>query len=234
LSEGKIERIREVAVPGERLGSLREGAAEGTYKEDDGVYSSLLGVVERESERGIRVRALRGKYIPRVGDFVVGKVVEVGLMDWSVDINSPYLARLDSREAGIEVDPITVDLRHYFDVGDYIGAKVTTFDRVTPPSLTTRERGLGKIRGGIPISIIPSRVPRIIGKKGSMISMLDKMLKTRLIVGQNGYVIIQGGKPEDVTFTISILRKIEEEAYTYGLTDRIKDILTKRYGDKND
>jgi len=232
LSE-KIEKVREVVVPGEKLGDASLKTAEGAYKDNDGVYSSLLGVVERESDRGIRIRALRGKYLPRVGDFVIGKVVEVGLMDWTIDINSPYLARLDSKEAGIEVDPITIDLRHYFDVGDYIAAHVLSFDRVTPPSLSIRERGLGKIHGGIPISVIPSRVPRIIGKKGSMISMLDKMLKTRLLVGQNGYIIIQGGSAEDVTFTISVLRKIEEEAYTYGLTDRIKELLIKRYGDKN-
>ncbi|MDP7975533.1 MAG: exosome complex RNA-binding protein Rrp4 [Thermoprotei archaeon] len=229
----RIEKVREVVVPGERLSDEGARAGEGCYRDDGNVFSSFLGVVERDEQRGVRVRPLRGKYMPKVDDFVVGKVIEVGLTDWTVDINSPYVGRLDSRDAGIEVDPITIDLRRYFDVGDYIGAKVISFDRVTPPSLTVKERGLGKIRGGIPISIIPSRVPRVIGKKGSMISMLDKMLKTKLVVGQNGYIIIQGGTPEDVSFTISVLRKIEEEAYTYGLTDRIKELLIKRYGNQN-
>ncbi|MGC8600915.1 MAG: exosome complex RNA-binding protein Rrp4 [Thermoprotei archaeon] len=229
----KIERVREIAVPGEKLSEGRLRAGEGCYRDDSGIFSSYLGVVERDEQRGVRVRPLRGKYMPKVDDFVIGKVTEVGLTDWAVDINSPYVGRLDSRDAGIEVDPITVDLRRYFDVGDYIGAKVVSFDRVTPPSLTVKGKGLGKIRGGILISIIPSRVPRIIGKKGSMINMLEKMLKTNLIVGQNGYIIIQGGTPEDVSFTISVLRKIEEEAYTYGLTDRIKELLIKRYGVQN-
>lgn len=228
-----MERVREVVVPGEKISDPEVRVREGAYREGEGVYSSYLGVVEREEGRAVRVRPLRGKYLPRVDDFVVGKIIEVGLMDWTVDINSPYTGRLDARDAGIEVDPITVDLRRYFDVGDYIGAKVISFDRVTPPLLTVKGKDLGKIRGGIPITVIPSRVPRIIGKKGSMISMLDKMLKTKLIVGQNGYIIIQGGSPDDVSFTISVLKKIEDEAYTYGLTDRIKDLLVKRYGDQN-
>ncbi|MDP7975085.1 MAG: exosome complex RNA-binding protein Rrp4 [Thermoprotei archaeon] len=234
LSEGQTTQAREVVVPGEKVADQGFRPGEGVYRDADGLYSSLLGVVERDEARSIvRVRALRGQYIPHPEDIIIGKVIEVGLTDWEVDINSPYMAKLDARDAGVEVDPITVDLRRYFDVGDYLAAKVVAFDRVTPPSLTVMGKGLGKIRGGIIVSVIPSRVPRIIGKKGSMISMLDKMLKVHLVVGQNGYVVVQGSDPDEVAFAVSVIRKIEAEAYTYGLTDRIKEILTKRYENQN-
>jgi exosome complex component RRP4 len=119
------------------------------------------------------------------------------------------------------------DARQYLDIGEMVIVKVMAFDRTRNPSLTTREQGLGKIQRGTIVDVDPTRVPRIIGKKGSMINLLKKESGCQIFVGQNGRVWISG-KTRDVEAVVaSAIRKIEAEAHTTGLTDRIQEYLIK-------
>ena len=51
---------------------------------------------------------------------------------------------------------------------------------------------MGKFRGGIIVDITPTKVPRLIGKKGSMINMIKDKTNCKIIVGQNGLVWVKG------------------------------------------
>ena len=42
----------------------------------------------------VNVVALRAFYVPKMGDIVIGTVIEVGFNGWTVDIKSPYTALL--------------------------------------------------------------------------------------------------------------------------------------------
>jgi len=71
-------------------------------------------------------------------------------------------------------------------------------------------------------------VPRIIGKQGSMVSMVKNATKCNIIVGQNGVVWIKGLKPEDEILTVETIRKIEAESHVPGLTEKIKKYLESK------
>jgi len=81
-----------------------------------------------------------------------------------------------------------------------------------------------KIEDGIIIEIQPSKVPRIIGKNGSMVSLLRQHTGCWIFVGQNGRVWIRG-ESENISRLVEAIRKIEREAHTTGLTDRISKFL---------
>ena len=61
-----------------------------------------------------------------------------------------------------------------------------------------------------------------------MISMIKEMLGVELIVGQNGRIVIVGEDPYKVEIAVLTIRKIESEAHTTGLTDRIKKFIEER------
>lgn len=92
--------------------------------------------------------------------------------------------------------------------------------------ITLKDHNLFKIKGGYIIDVEPTKVPRIIGKKGSMISLLKNYTKCRIFVGQNGRIWIDGSD-EGVQKVIDTIKMIETEALSYGLTDKVEKLLKK-------
>jgi exosome complex component RRP4 len=216
-----------IVIPGDLLaeGTIRYG--EGVIKRGNFYYSTVVGLFQDKGDF-IQVKSLKGKYLPRPGDLVIGKVVEVGLTNWIIDIGSPYYAVLLANNATEKrFDPVKDDARKIFSVGDIILTKIISFDRTRDPQVITNERGLGKLRGGRIIEIEAAHIPRVIGKKGTMINMVKRLTRTQIITGQNGRIWIQGKKNEDELKAIESIKKIELEAHTQGLTDRIRDMLSE-------
>ncbi|NPD87274.1 MAG: KH domain-containing protein [Asgard group archaeon] len=216
-----------IVIPGDILaeGNVRYG--EGIIKRGDYYYSTVVGLFQDKGDF-IQVKSLKGKYVPRSGDLVIGKIIEVGLTNWIIDIGSPYFAVLLANNATEKkFDPVKDDARRIFNVGDIILTKIVSFDRTRDPQVITNERGLGKLRGGRIIEIEAAHIPRVIGKKGTMINMVKRLTRTQIITGQNGRIWIQGKKKEDELKAIESIKKIELEAHTQGLTDRIRDMLSE-------
>jgi len=216
----------EIVIPGDLIAEGEYRYGEGVVKRGKEYYSTLVGLFQDKGDF-IQVKALKGKYIPRPGDLVIGKIIEVGLTSWIVNIGAPYSAILIANNATEKrFDPVKDDTRRIFDVGDIILTKIASFDRTRDPSILTNERGLGKLRGGRLIEIEAAHIPRVIGKKGTMINMVKRLTRTQIITGQNGRIWVQGKKVEDELKAIEVIRKIELEAHTQGLTDRIRDMLS--------
>lgn len=221
---------RELVVPGTLLAQGPFKPGKGTFKEGTRVYSTVIGLVDIRGDT-IRVIPLEGPYIPEVGDNVIGKIIDVKFSNWVVDIGAPYQATLRIQDALEEkIDLLKVDLRRFFDIGDIIYAKVKAFNEVNQIDLMTKGMpfGGGPLRGGQIVKITPSKVPRLIGKGGSMINTIKTLTQTRIIVGQNGWVWLSGKKQELERLAIEAILKVNRESHTQGLTDRVKDFLVKR------
>lgn len=59
----------------------------GTYVENDTITSSVAGTLERVNKL-ISVRPLSTRYVPEVGDLVIGRIVEVAGQRWKVEANA--------------------------------------------------------------------------------------------------------------------------------------------------
>src|SRR5665647_776010 len=75
---------------------------------------------------------------------------------------------------------------------------------------------------------VPTMIPRIIGRKGSMISMVKQETNCQIILGLNGVILVTGKTLEEEELAIFVIRKIEEESHTSGLTDRITELLKEK------
>ncbi len=221
---------RQIVSPGDLLAEGDYLAGFNTFRHDEKIFASRLGLVELRGKK-VDVVALNTFYIPVTGDLVIGKVTEVNLHGWMVDINSPYPAILRTPEALNRPFRAQQDeLTDFLSVGDMILAKVISFDRTRDPNLTIHEQDLGKIRFGQIVKVSPAKIPRIIGRKGSMISMLKNETRCKIIVGQNGLVYVSSRDREDERIAIMAIKKIEEEAHTSGLTDRVTELIKKERG----
>ena len=218
---------RQIATPGDLIAEGDYLAGENTYKEANRIYAARIGLVEYEDKK-VSVVALRAFYIPRIGDTVIGTVVEVGFNGWTVDINAPYLAILRASDVlNRPFKPQKNDLTEVLDVGDLVVAKIVSYDRTHNPQLSVDEPGLGKITRGQIMKITPTKIPRVIGKKGSMISMIKQETGCHIILGHNGLILITGKNLEDEEMAMMAIQKIEEESHTTGLTDRILQMIKK-------
>ncbi len=215
---------REIVIPSQFLGELKDKkAGSGTFVEDGKIYSEILGVLS-QNKNYVNVVPLKGKYDPIEKDFVIGIIIEPMSSSWLVDINAAYPALLHVNEVPWNVD--FGETEKYLNAGDSIMAKVSQVDQEKKLQVTLKDRNLYKIKGGHLIEVEPSKVPRIIGKKASMISLLKKYTKCRIFVGQNGRIWIDGDE-EGVNKVIDTIRTIEKESLSYGLTNRIEELLKK-------
>ncbi|MBR4447073.1 exosome complex RNA-binding protein Rrp4 [Methanobrevibacter sp.] len=211
---------KDLVIPGQILADDEYYSGRGTFKENGKVCSSLLGRVSLRNKK-IRVIPLKSKYVPKKGDVVIGKIKDVRFSMWDVDINSPYSGILPAFEVfGREKK----ELNRVFDVGDVLFLRVVEVDEIKKAKLGLKGRGMGKFKGGIIVDIAPTKVPRLIGKKGSMINMIKDKTKCKIVVGQNGLVWVKGNEDME-QLTREIIHLIEAEAHTSGLTNKIKNKL---------
>lgn len=216
---------RQIVTPGDLIAEGDYITGENTYAEGNRIYASRIGIVEYDNKK-INVVALRAFYIPRVGDIVIGTVVEVGFNGWTVDINAPYEALLRASEVlSRPFKPQKDELSQFLNVGDLVVAKISAYDRAHNPQLSVSEPGLGKITRGQIIKITSTKIPRVIGRKGSMVSMITQETGCQIILGLNGVILVTGKNPEDEELALMAIRKIEEESHISGLTDRVTQML---------
>jgi exosome complex component RRP4 len=217
---------KQLVTPGEILAEGDYLAGNNTYAEENKIYASRIGLADLENNKKVNVVALRSFYFPKVGDIVIGTVLEVGFSGWTVDIKAPYTALLRASDVlSRPFKPQNDELSQVLNGGDLIVAKIASYDRSHDPQLTVGEPGLGKITRGQIIKVTPSKIPRVIGRKGSMISMIKQETSCQIILGVNGVILVTGKNPEDEELALAAIQKIEEESHTSGLTDRITQFL---------
>ena len=135
------------------------------------------------------------------------------------------LALLSVRDATSEFIERKSDLSRFFDFDDYIVSKISNVGKGNLIDLTMKGHGLDKLHNGRIIDVNPSKIPRIIGKQGSMINTLKSLSNCMMQVGQNGKVWISGENCEKL---IEAIRLIERESHTHGLTEKIEKLLGEK------
>jgi len=217
--------VRRIVLPGE-LVDKRNGRKlwSGVYIEGDNVFSKVLGI-PRITENEISVIPLSGVYRPRVGNRVIGVITGVEISGWSVDINSPYTAFLPLVEAvGEFVDKSRTDISKFYDIDDIVYCRVSKVTKDKTVQVNMKAIGSRRLYNGIIIKITPTKVPRVIGKGGSMINLLKNKTACEIVVGQNGIVWIRGLNKAKV---IEAILKIEKESHVVGLTEKIENMLSE-------
>ena len=218
------ELKRKYVIPWELITEGNYRPLANVVKRGNKFYSTRIGLAEYGPE-GVRVIPLTGPYIPRVDDLVIGKIVDYSAFVWEVDINSCFMAYLPAKNVyGKNFIPGQESLVKKFDIGDLIAAVVTVFDRTRDPILSVSGPGLGKITKGEVVKISPTKVPRLIGKRGSMIRTIEAGTGCKLTIGQNGVIVVVG-RPEGIIKAVKAIKLVEEEAHLADLTKKVQAML---------
>ncbi|HLD33276.1 MAG TPA: exosome complex RNA-binding protein Rrp4 [Candidatus Nanoarchaeia archaeon] len=221
---GLLVKQKDIVVPGEVLAdSIDYLPGMHTYRLNNNIIAKRVGLVEIEG-RALKLIPVSGRYLPKVGDKIIAKVVDITMSGWMLNINSAYNAMLNSKDIMRFVRK-GEDLTRYHDVGDYLKVKIFNVTSQNLVDVTMKEPGLSPLHGGRIVMINPQKVPRVIGKMGSMVMMIKDKTKCLVNVGQNGVVWIKGPAPEAEFVAIKAIKKIEDEAHLEGLTDRMTQFL---------
>lgn len=224
-TETAKENARDIVIPGETIVSGSEYLpGDYTAREGEEIVSNRFGLSD-VAGRLVKVIPLAGVYIPRRGNSVIGKVIDITFNGWIVDINAPYQAFLSAMDAGRYVNKH--DLTEFLDFGDMMIAEVFSVKH-RGVDLTLKARGLGKLEEGMIISINPSKVPRVIGKAGSMINLIKQETGCNIIVGQNGLIWIRGKTIAAELFAKETIMLIVEKSFVEGLTEKVEEFLAKK------
>ena len=222
---------KEVVVPGDVLAEgMQYLPGRGTYRSNAKIIAQRLGLADVDG-KVIKIIPLSGKYIPKLNDRVIGKVTDILLTGWRLDINSPYTAVMTLKDATSEYIPRGADLTKYHRLGDYVVCRITNVTSQKLVDVAMRGPGLRKLRGGRIIFVNSRKVPRIIGKEGSMVMLIKNATGCQITVGQNGVIWLEG-EPEKELIAVEAIRLIERESHIAGLTEKVSALLEKSLGKK--
>ena len=212
---------KQLVVPGEVIAEGMDYLpAGGVYRDEDKIIAQQIGIVKIDN-RLIKLIPLTGSYTPKPGDVVIGQIANINFNGWTVDIGFSNLAVLGLRDTNEFIDQKD-DLSKHLNFDEYIIAKISKVSKANLIDLSMRGPGLMKLHGGRLIDVTPSKVPRVIGKQGSMINLLKQLTGCKVFVGQNGKVWVEG---DNVDKVVDAIKLIERESHVSGLTEKIEGLL---------
>jgi len=225
------EHKRTVVIPGE---TIVEGdnylPGDGTEKQGKKIVALKYGLAE-EVNKLVKVIPLSGVYQPRRGNIVIGKVNCITFNGWVIDIGTAENAFLPIMETPRFVSKDRLD--EVMKIGDICVVQIFSING-RGIDLTIKSKGLGKIEEGIVFKINSNKVPRVIGKEGSMIRIIRDYTNCNITVGQNGYIWIKGDKIDDELFAKRAIMFISEKSFVDGLTEKVEEWFKKNGGTKKE
>jgi len=190
----------------------------------DRAISTTVGFSEVNDNR-VGVISLTGFYIPKIDDLVIGKVISFSALSWEIDINSYYSAILPASDIfGRDFTSSRDNLSLKLAKGDLIAARIVNIGS-REPLITISGQDLGKIDSGELVKISPSKVPRLIGKQGSMIQAIEGATNSSITIGQNGWVIVSNDETNGLLKAVEAIRLVDEQAHVANLTDKVNKMF---------
>src|SRR3989344_944079 len=204
---------KRLVIPGELVTEERKKLGSHVFVREGKIYSDSIGLVNDEADFA-SVVPLEGKYAPQMNDVIIGVITSERFAGYGVDINSFYPSFVSKKE-----------LREVLKPGSIISAKIMKVNEFN-------EVELGSIRlffGGEIIEVTAVKVPRLIGKEGSMLNIIKGGTGSNILVGRNGRVWAKGG---NIDLLRRAIGKVEAEAHVDHLTDRMAEFIKANGGGK--
>ena len=212
---------RVLVLPGEEIPARGLKPGPGTYRVGGKLYASVLGLLSPRPPF-VQVIPLSGRYIPKPNDVVIGTVTDVQGTFWLLDIGAPRWAPLHMTGTPWKVE--IGETENFLRVGESVVVRVENLDATGRIGVTMLGEGLGKLEGGSIVRISPARVPRVVGRGGSMIETIIRRTGAQVAIGQNGRIWVDGD-PEAIHRVREALRMISEDGQRSGLTERVDSYL---------
>jgi len=211
-------------LPGDVIVTGDYRPAQNVILEGNRLMSTATGFSEIKDDL-VTVTPLTGLYTPKTDDLVVGKIVSHNALSWEVNINSYYPGILTAFDIfGKDYSASRDDLSLKLNTGDIILARIANVNS-RDPLITITGENLGKIDSGELVKISPAKIPRLIGKHGSMIQTIEGSTNATITVGQNGLIILKCDNSAGLKKAIASIKMIGMIQYEVNIEDKIQNIL---------
>jgi len=189
------------------------------------VMATCMGLSDVSSD-SVRVIPLTGVYLPKIDDLVLCTISLVSGNSWFADMDSCYQGMLLAQDVfGRGSYPTMEEMKARLDKGDLVYARIANSDRMREPLLSIMGENLGKIDSGELVKISPTKIPRLIGKHGSMIQTIEGATNATITVGQNGLIILKCDNSAGLKKAIASVKMIGMIQYEVNIEDKIQNIL---------
>ena len=221
----KLESKKRYVLPGDFITTAPLRLDDNVVLEGKRIISTTIGLSDVSAD-SVRVISLNGIYTPKIDDLVIGTIQHISGNSWFADINSYYQGMLLGQDVfGRGSYPTTSEMKERLDKGDIIYARIANSDRQREPLISIADKNLGKIDSGELTKISPTKIPRLIGKHGSMIQTIEESTNASITVGQNGLVVVSCNETNGLLKALAAIRMVDEQAHLVDLTDRVKKML---------
>ena len=221
----KLASKKRFVLPGDFITTAPLQLRDNVVLDGKRIISTAIGLTD-VSDDSVRVISLTGVYIPKVDDLVIGTIQYIFGNSWFADINSCYQGMLLGQDVfGRGSYPTTSEMKERLDNGDIIYAKIANSDRQREPLISIADQSLGKIDSGELVKISPTKIPRLIGKHGSMIQTIEASTNATITVGQNGLIILKCDNSTGLKKAIASIKMIDMAQYDANLEEKIQNIL---------
>lgn len=215
---------RQMVVPGEVIISGNEYLpGDGAYREGSDVIAGRFGI-RNISDKHVRVVPVGGAYSPRRGNTIIGTIVDITFNGWLIDFGGAQNAFLPVAEVPRYIN--RDELRDFLDFGEAVVVKVWDV-KGRGVDVSMKMRGFGKLEEGMLMNVNPNKVPRIIGKEGSMVKLIKEATGCDITVGQNGKVWMRGSSIEAEMNTKKIVEYVVKNSTAAGLTNAVEEYIKK-------
>ena len=221
----RFESKKRHVLPGDFITTAPLRLQNNVVLEGKRIISTTIGLSD-VSDDSVRVISLTGVYLPKIDDLVIGTIQYIHGNSWFADINSCYQGMLLGQDVfGRGSYPTKSEMEERLSKGDIIFAKIANSDRQREPLISIADQSLGKIDSGELIKISPAKIPRLIGKHGSMIQTIEGSTNATITVGQNGLIVVSCDETNGLLKALAAIRMVDEQAHLVNLTDKVKKML---------
>ena len=221
----KLAYKKRFVLPGDFITTAPLQLRDNVVLDGKRIISTAIGLTD-VSDDSVRVISLTGVYLPKADDLVIGTIQYIFGNSWFADINSCYQGMLLGQDVfGRGSYPTTSEMKDRLDKGDIIYARIANSDRQREPLISIADKNLGKIDSGELVKISPTKIPRLIGKHGSMIQTIEASTNATITVGQNGLIVVSCDETHGLLKALAAIRMVDEQAHIVDLTDKVKKML---------
>ena len=221
----KLESKKRYVLPGDVITTAPLRLHGNVVLEGKRILSTAIGLSD-VSYDSVRVIPLSGIYLPKVDDLVIGLIKYIHGNSWFADINSCYEGMLLAKDVFGRGSNATLDeMKASLDKSDLILARIANSDRTREPLLSISGQNLGKIDSGELVKISPTKIPRLIGKHGSMIQTIEASTNATITIGQNGLIVLKCDDSTDLKKAVESIKMMNEALHNTNLEQKIQNIL---------
>ena len=221
----RFESKKRHVLPGDFITTAPLRLQNNVVLEGKRIISTTIGLSD-VSDDSVRVISLTSVYLPKIDDLVIGTIQYIHGNSWFADINSCYQGMLLGQDVfGRGSYPTKSEMEERLSKGDIIFAKIANSDRQREPLISIADQSLGKIDSGELVKISPAKIPRLIGKHGSMIQTIEESTNATITVGQNGLIVVSCDETNGLLKALAAIRMVDEQAHLVNLTDKVKKML---------